>query len=278
MSRDELRRPDSDPAYETGGILSPGASVRSDTCKQRSCQMLDRGARSTSQKKLESNRKNSGKSTGPKSPRGKAVCRFNALKFGLFACERIITGEAPSDYEKLANLVIVDLKPQTVLESMLVDQIIGDLWRLRRIERTEPVYFEEVRRGMLMRFLRSVSDDAAVYIPDVPSIRFLGTARSAKPRTAPQPGPAKRPGPRAADKSPTVDDAKKADVLAEFARIDRPELGLLEALTVSDREPPFAVLDRIRHSLVRGISRNHARLLELNDVRRTRRPAPQVPK
>ena len=55
-------------------------------------------------------------------------------------------------------------------------------------------------------------------------------------------------------------------------------MALLEGLTASDREPPFAVLDRIRDSLVRGISRNYARLLELNDVQRTRRLVEQVPK
>ena len=278
MSHDELRRPDSGRTPETGDIPNPGASERSDGGKRRVRDIHRQVTGSTSQKQIEANRKNSGKSTGPKSPRGKALSRFNALKFGLFACERIISGEALSDYETLANHIVIDLNPQSVLECMLVDQIIGDLWRLQRIERTEPVYFEEVRRGLLTRFLRSVSDEAAVHIPDVRGIPFLGIARSAKPRTAPLPGPAKRPSHHAADKSPTVDDAKKSDVLAELARIDRPEMALLEGLTASDREPPFAVLDRIRHSLVRGISRNYARLLELNDVQRTRRLVQQVPK
>jgi hypothetical protein len=41
--------------------------------------------------KIEANRKNSLKSTGPKTPQGKAVVRYNALKHGILAREAVIT-------------------------------------------------------------------------------------------------------------------------------------------------------------------------------------------
>jgi hypothetical protein len=39
----------------------------------------------TSEKKAEANRRNSLKSTGPKTPEGKASARFDAMKHGLLA-------------------------------------------------------------------------------------------------------------------------------------------------------------------------------------------------
>jgi len=55
--------------------------------------------REVSQKKLIANRRNSGRSTGPRTRRGKRAVRYNALKHGLF-CEQI-PGE---DLEKFENL------------------------------------------------------------------------------------------------------------------------------------------------------------------------------
>src|SRR5579864_7302197 len=59
-----------------------------------------------SQRKLKANRANSKKSTGPKTPRGKAFSRQNALKNGLFVRE--ITdfealSEDPREYQELLS-------------------------------------------------------------------------------------------------------------------------------------------------------------------------------
>ena len=50
---------------------------------------------------IEANRRNSQLSTGPRSPEGKAVSRFNALKSGINAKAEVIRGE---DAAELANI------------------------------------------------------------------------------------------------------------------------------------------------------------------------------
>ena len=47
----------------------------------------------TSEKKIEANRQNERKSTGPKSPEGKAAVRLNALKHGLLSQQVLLPGE-----------------------------------------------------------------------------------------------------------------------------------------------------------------------------------------
>ena len=55
----------------------------------------------TSEKKAEANRRNALKSTGPKTPEGKAAVRLNALKHGLRSEEVLLPGE---DGEALTEL------------------------------------------------------------------------------------------------------------------------------------------------------------------------------
>jgi hypothetical protein len=47
----------------------------------------------TSDKKAEANRRNALKSTGPRTPEGKAAVRLNALKHGLLSEEILLPGE-----------------------------------------------------------------------------------------------------------------------------------------------------------------------------------------
>jgi len=49
--------------------------------------------RMTSNRKAEANRRNARKSTGPKTPEGKAAVRLNALKHGLLSREVLLPGE-----------------------------------------------------------------------------------------------------------------------------------------------------------------------------------------
>jgi hypothetical protein len=56
----------------------------------------------SSQLKIESNRRNSQKSTGPRTPAGKAASSLNHTKSGLYAKSQIIIGERQSDFEDLA--------------------------------------------------------------------------------------------------------------------------------------------------------------------------------
>jgi len=92
-------------------------------------------------KQITANRRNAKKSTGPKTPDGKAVSKLNALKHGLLAKSVVVQGhkfrESPREFKKLCQEFYASLNPAGPMEEMLVDQIIALTWRLRRARMAE---------------------------------------------------------------------------------------------------------------------------------------------
>jgi len=80
-----------------------------------------------SQKQLEANRQNA-KKGGIKTAEGRAIAKFNALKHGLLAKEAVLTvgegAEDPAEFEAVAQDLKRELKPQGVLEEVLVEKIV----------------------------------------------------------------------------------------------------------------------------------------------------------
>ena len=103
-----------------------------------------------SEKKLQANRKNAKKSTGPKTPEGKAKSSRNALKHGLLAQQILINDDDPNekteDFEQLLNDLIDELKPQGSIENLLVERIAICYWRLRRVLRYEAQSIRDLRQ------------------------------------------------------------------------------------------------------------------------------------
>jgi hypothetical protein len=91
----------------------------------------------TSRRKIEANRRNAQRSTGPRTPEGKAVARMNALKHGLTASTIALPGEDAEAYERLRNNLVAALHPKGALELELVDRIAECIWRLRRARNVE---------------------------------------------------------------------------------------------------------------------------------------------
>jgi hypothetical protein len=94
----------------------------------------------TSTRKSEANRRNALKSTGPKTPEGKAAVRLNAIKHGLLSREVLLPGEDEDALRVLAESLRAELQPVGELEYLLVDRITSLLWRLRRLGRGRPAY------------------------------------------------------------------------------------------------------------------------------------------
>jgi len=95
----------------------------------------------TSDRKAESNRRNALRSTGPKTPEGKAAVRLNALKHGLLSREVLLPGEDEEALRELGERLRAELQPVGELENLLVDRIIAAYWRLRRLGRVEAGIF-----------------------------------------------------------------------------------------------------------------------------------------
>jgi hypothetical protein len=95
----------------------------------------------TSDKQAQANRRNALKSTGPKTPEGKAAVHHNATKHGLLSQEVLLPEEDAAALEKLGERLRAELQPVGELEGMLVDRIIAAYWRLRRLGRVEAGIF-----------------------------------------------------------------------------------------------------------------------------------------
>src|SRR5437016_1841857 len=89
--------------------------------------------KSASDRKRTANRTNAQKSTGAKTPAGKARSKMNAIKHGLLAEELLITiGELTEDPEAFGQLLAglrEHYKPRGTFEDALVQKIAGYLWK-----------------------------------------------------------------------------------------------------------------------------------------------------
>jgi hypothetical protein len=86
----------------------------------------------TSFRKIEANRRNAVKSSGPNTEEGKRRSRRNALRHGLCAETVIEIVEDAEDYRAFEAAVIADYDAQTAVERELVLRLASLLWRLRR--------------------------------------------------------------------------------------------------------------------------------------------------
>jgi hypothetical protein len=89
-------------------------------------------------KQLHANRRNAFKSTGPRTPRGKALAAGNALTHGLSARKLLLTKkDDPHEFQQFRDRVWHDLNPVGQIEIILAERILAAAWRLRRILRIE---------------------------------------------------------------------------------------------------------------------------------------------
>ena len=83
------------------------------------------------------NRRNAMKSTGPRTPEGKAVSSQNRLAHGLCSSALLLPGELQSAFDQLRAETHATYLPMTAEENVLTDQLTESLWRLNRARRVE---------------------------------------------------------------------------------------------------------------------------------------------
>lgn len=101
----------------------------------------DRKTAAVSSRKINANRQNALKSTGPRTPNGKAHSRANSLKHGLFAMD-IFVGEAAKRenrryYQEILDGLWQHFQPVGLVEQLEVRRIAACWWRLGRAWRFE---------------------------------------------------------------------------------------------------------------------------------------------
>jgi hypothetical protein len=91
--------------------------------------------------KIAANRANAQKSTGPKTPFGRAHSKMNALKNSLLLRDTTVQGmyikENDRELAALRRDLYQDLQPVGRLEEVLVDLIVTTLWRSHRVLKAE---------------------------------------------------------------------------------------------------------------------------------------------
>ena len=89
------------------------------------------------EKQIRASRENAKKSTGPRTPEGKARSSKNALKHGLLSQDAVIPGEDPAEFDRHLTLYEDTYLPHNCIERELVRQIADAAWRMRRLSRIE---------------------------------------------------------------------------------------------------------------------------------------------
>lgn len=88
----------------------------------------------TSEKQIEANRQNALKSTGPKTPEGKAISKMNRYEFGAYTDNFALTkDEDPEEYSVFRDILMAEHMPQGLTETLVANTIVQRLWVLRRL-------------------------------------------------------------------------------------------------------------------------------------------------
>jgi hypothetical protein len=94
-----------------------------------------------SEAQLNANRANAQMSSGPTTPAGKAISRFNAVKTGLTGRTILLTAEDAPLYEQHRDRLFDQYAPATNQEKQLVQSILDAEWRILRIAPLEAAIY-----------------------------------------------------------------------------------------------------------------------------------------
>lgn len=118
--------------------------------------VLDDVQRATA--RVQANRENALKSSGPTTADGKAVVAGNARKHGLLSSRIVVawTGfESAQDFDILRTDLAEDLQPHGTVEDLLVEKIAVGFWRLQRMWAFESAQITENGRSQTLKELRT---------------------------------------------------------------------------------------------------------------------------
>jgi hypothetical protein len=106
---------------------------------------VERGRGMGSEAQIRANHENAKHSTGPRTPEGKQRVALNALKHGLTGKQVVLYNEKAEDFDAFRDALWEDIEPQGMLEGVLVDKIVADAWRLRRVPLFEATLHSSIK-------------------------------------------------------------------------------------------------------------------------------------
>ena len=117
------------------------------------------GSNPVSEKRAQASRLNGAKSSGPKTPEGKARSAMNAVRHGLTAQSAVLPGEDPAELGELSRGLLAQLRPADPLQRVLAERVVALTWKLRRVAAAEARAAEEMDE----RALRSWEGDRRLH-------------------------------------------------------------------------------------------------------------------
>ena len=123
---------------------------------------------------IAANRRNAQKSTGPRTPEGKAAVAENALCHGLRSERVVIFDESVEELAAFAAGIHAALAPADKYEAALVDRIVHIEWRLRRVWRLEAAAIDDAsaaadRERLVRGVMTRMGDDWVLEHNTLPS-------------------------------------------------------------------------------------------------------------
>jgi hypothetical protein len=129
--------------------------------------------REISAARLAANRANAARSTGPKTPEGKARAALNGLTHGMRAETLILPGEDPEELQKRLDTWTEELGAATDAERYLVKNAVHASWRIDRCRDSEAAALTaqilEISEGFDDRQAREVTRLVAEFETDAPA-------------------------------------------------------------------------------------------------------------
>ena len=185
----------------------------------------------TSERQKAANQANARRSTGPKTPKGKAVVRLNALRHGLLTRDLVLPGEDADAFEDLLNQIRADLLPVGPIEELLADRVVNTLWRLGRLARAETALFDWRVRVLKVGQIADQVRSYEVTFPDVFSPHITDKAAHTEATEALAQAKHERDQDKVLLGRALDADAKEGDALGKLARYERSlERSLLRTL------------------------------------------------
>jgi hypothetical protein len=172
----------------------------------------------TSERQAAANRVNARHSTGPKTRKGKAAVRLNALRHGLLTLDVVLPGEDADAFEDLLNQVRADLSPVGPIEELLADRVVNFMWRLGRLARAETALFDWRVRGFKVGQL---ADQVRVYEVPYPTFQLPITDKAAHTEATEALARATHERDQVFLGRALDADAKEGDALGKLARYER---------------------------------------------------------
>jgi hypothetical protein len=160
-------------------------------------------------KQFEANRRNSQKSTGPKTPQGKAAVSMNSLRHGLRARTVVLPGEKREEFNQLCNDLEVEWHPESRTEQFYVEQMAVSQWKLTRMEVGEAAIFQDVEGSTtkLLHLDRLWQAEARMERSYSRAQRELERLQTSRRQPDPQP---EEPAPAPAEQAPPATESPVA--------------------------------------------------------------------